>query len=116
MLQRSAFVRRLIKENILLLFIIYRNGLMPITTVFFDEFSTLLATLSKYTCHLLIFGYINVKFDQSQNVNTKHMLRLLTSHNLTKLILEPTHKIGQMLLSRSLISWCPGFGVRGLEI
>jgi len=49
------------KDLHLLVVIIYRPGSLPITAVFFDEFSSLLATLSKYTCHLLILGDINIK-------------------------------------------------------
>src|SRR6218665_2749445 len=68
-----------------------------ITTVFFEEFSSLLATLSNYTCQLLILGDTNVKFDLPQDLHTKHMLRLLTSHSLTQLITEPTHNLGHTL-------------------
>ena len=63
---------------------------MSVTTFFFEEFSYLLAKLSNYTCQLLIMGDFNVKFDLPQDLQTKHMLRLLTSHSLTQLITEPT--------------------------
>jgi len=92
------------KDLHLLLVVIYRPGSMPITTLFFEEFSSLLATLSNYTCQLLILGDTNVKFDLPQDLHTKHMLRLLTSHSLTQLITEPTHNLGHTLdviISRS---------------
>jgi hypothetical protein len=40
---------------------------------------------------------MNIKFDQPDNLNTKHMVRLLTSHNLIQHILEPTHNLGHTL-------------------
>src|SRR6218665_3297218 len=47
---------------------------------------------------------INVKFDLPQDLHTKHMLRLMTSHSLTQLITEKTHNLGHTLdviISRS---------------
>ena len=85
------------KDLHLLVIVIYRPGSAPITTAFFEEFSSLLATLSKFNCYLLILGDMNIKFDQPDNLNTKHMVRLLTSHNLIQHILEPTHNLGHTL-------------------
>jgi len=81
----------------LLLVVIYRPGLVAVTTTFFLEFADFLAVLTKFSCELLILGDINIHLDELNNVNTKKFNRLFSSHAFEHRVTEPTHTCNHTL-------------------
>ena len=85
------------KDTQIILVVIYRPGSKQICNTFFAEFNELLASLSKYSCHLIIVGDINIHLDNTEDTNTKKRQILMTQSNLTQLVNEATHQHGHTL-------------------
>ena len=67
------------------------------TTLFFDEFSTLLESTSVGTDRVLLTGDFNVNVDDNDDRDALTFLNILDIYNLEKHVRGPTHKDGHTL-------------------
>ena len=76
---------------------VYRPGSESITNEFFDEFSTLLETLSTFNSQLLVVGDFNVHIDNVDDIQGRRLLTLISDFDLHQSVREPTHVQGHIL-------------------
>ena len=64
---------------------------------FFEEFASFIDTLASQTGHLILLGDFNIHWDIKDELNTKKLVELLASSNLTQHVHESTHKLGHII-------------------
>src|SRR6218665_1786038 len=80
-----------------LIIVIYRPGSESIHLDFFTEFAILLAAISKFSCHIIILGDLNIHLDEINNCNTKRFNKLIATHELIQHVTVPTQIQGHTL-------------------
>src|SRR6218665_510698 len=80
-----------------LIIVIYRPGSESINLDFFTEFANLLAAISKFSCHIIILGDLNIHLDEINDCNTKRINKLIATHELIQHVTVPTQIQGHTL-------------------
>ena len=66
-------------------------------SLFHEEFSALFDHYSLSTSKLLLLGNFHFRFDDLNSSDTNRIRQLINNHNLSQLILEPTHRSGHII-------------------
>src|SRR6218665_32163 len=80
-----------------LIIVIYRQGSESINLDFFAEFANLLAAISKFSCHIIILGDLNIHLDEINNYNAKRFNKLIATHEPIQHVTVPTQIQGHTL-------------------
>src|SRR6218665_375797 len=80
-----------------ILVVVYRPGSQPTTTVFFDEFSALLATLASMSVPITITGDMNVNLEQALDPEAVKYSTILSTYNFRQHVKTSTHQSGSLL-------------------
>jgi len=84
--------------------LIYRPGSQPVSSLFFDELSSMLEALATSTDPLIVTGDVNIRLDRPDDPNCKRFNELIGSFGFDNRVTEPTHDRGgllDVLLTRS---------------
>ena len=63
----------------------------------FEEFASFIDTLASRTGHLILLGNFNIHWDIRDELNTKKLVELLASSNLTQHVHKSTHTLGHII-------------------
>ena len=76
---------------------IYRPGSVAASAMFFEEFSSLLESLTTLRSSLVLIGDFNIHVDDLADARARHFLDILETFDLQQHVHEPTHMLGHTL-------------------
>ena len=79
------------RSSVLRIFVIYRPPGTVSTSIFFDEFSSLLESVSLSSVDVIITGDFNLHVDSLENSDGRKMLDLIYSFDFEQHVSESTH-------------------------
>ena len=78
-------------------FLIYRPGSVPVSSVFFDELSTMLEALVTSSDPLITTGDVNIRLDRPDDPKCQRLNELIDSFGFANRVNQPTHDRGGLL-------------------
>ena len=76
---------------------IYRPGLVPVSSVFFDELSAIPEALATSSDPLIVTGDVNIRIDRPDDPKCQRYNELIDSFGFANRVSQPTHDHGGLL-------------------
>lgn len=100
-------VRLTIGTSHFVILAVYRPGSEEVSSLFFEELSSVLETLVVFACPVVIGGDFNVKVNREDDSGARRMRELLTSFDMVQHVKGPTHRCMNTLDVIITPSGCP---------